>query len=218
MVTSPTSGIIETVPNATSIDTLKKRGFMSLSKFFEQCWGVKNSSGYLTAQRNFTESIAAYSLVTYFLQIKDRHNGNILLDNEGHIVHIDFGFMLSNSPGGNINFESSPFKLTREYVEVMEGEDSECFSYFKMIFIRGFLEARKQLNKVPLLVELMMQGSSMPCFVSGPSSLAALKDRFFPSLSDQECVEQALALVEESVDNWRSVEYDKYQRMANGIL
>ena len=40
-----------------------------------------------------------------------------MLDEEGHIIHIDFGFMLSNSPGG-VNFESAPFKLTRELLEV----------------------------------------------------------------------------------------------------
>eukprot|EP00967_Tisochrysis_lutea_P111870 scaffold176222_cov29-Tisochrysis_lutea.AAC.10 len=51
-------------------------------------------------------------------QIKDRHNGNILLAADGSVVHIDFGFLLSNSPGKNIGFESAPFKLTREWVEV----------------------------------------------------------------------------------------------------
>lgn len=58
----------------------------------------------------------------FLTQIKDRHNGNLLLDEEGHIIHIDFGFMLSNSPGG-VNFESAPFKLTRELLEVMD----DCF-------------------------------------------------------------------------------------------
>lgn len=43
--------------------------------------------------------------------------GNILMDDEGRVVHIDFGFFLSNSPGG-VNFEAAPFKLTRELLEV----------------------------------------------------------------------------------------------------
>ena len=67
--------------------------------------------------------------------VQDRHNSNILLTGEGHLVHIDFGFMLSNSPGG-VNFEAAPFKLTRELLEVMdsnsEGRSSEMFDYFKV--------------------------------------------------------------------------------------
>ena len=49
--------------------------------------------------------------------MKDRHNGNILVDNEGHIIHIDYGFILSASPK-NLGFENSPFRLTPEFVEV----------------------------------------------------------------------------------------------------
>ena len=80
------------------------------------------SARYRAAQRRFTESMAGYSLVCYFLQIKDRHNGNILCDSEGHIIHIDFGFMLSTSPA-ELGFESAPFKLSQELVDVMRDVD-----------------------------------------------------------------------------------------------
>lgn len=51
------------------------------------------------AKDKFMRSLVAYSLVMYFLQAKDRHNGNILLHKTGKIFHIDFGFFLSNMPG-----------------------------------------------------------------------------------------------------------------------
>ncbi len=58
------------------------------------------------------KSLAAYSVVMYFLQAKDRHNGNILLHKSGKLLHIDFGFFLSNLPGKGVELESgSPFKL-----------------------------------------------------------------------------------------------------------
>eukprot|EP00466_Bigelowiella_natans_P017785 jgi/Bigna1/39092/e_gw1.30.137.1 len=217
VVTSPSSGLIETVPDATSIDALKGdvAGFTSLADFFERYYGVRGSTKHEQAQRNFVESMAAYSLVTYVFAIKDRHNGNIMIDREGRIVHIDFGFMLSNSPGGNSNFESSPFKLTQEYVEVMEGEDSKAFAYFKLMFIRGLLELRKHVPKFELTIQMMMDNANMACFA--PTSIQDFRARFGLDLDDGQCVEFAISLVEESINNWRSVQYDEYQRITNGI-
>jgi phosphatidylinositol kinase/protein kinase (PI-3 family) len=82
---------------------------------------------------NFISSLAGYSLVCYFLQIKDRHNANILIDNKGHLIHIDFGFLLSNAPGKGIKFESVPFKLTYEFVDALGGVSSKYFEKYRKL-------------------------------------------------------------------------------------
>lgn len=56
----------------------------------------------IEAKQNFSRSLAGYCLVTYFLQVKDRHNGNIMLQRDGSIIHIDFGFFLSHAPGKGV--------------------------------------------------------------------------------------------------------------------
>ena len=118
----------------------------TLKQHFESIYNGYGSPEFRIAQRNFVESLAGYSILTYLLQIKDRHNGNILLREGGRLIHIDFNFMLSTSPGG-INFESSPFKLTKEYLELMDsdadGVASEAFNYYKVLCIQGYLACRK---------------------------------------------------------------------------
>ncbi|XP_076925793.1 phosphatidylinositol 4-kinase beta 1-like isoform X1 [Bidens hawaiensis] len=221
LVTSSYTALIETIPDTASLHSIKSRfpNVTSLRDFFIAKY-QENSSTYKLAQRNFVESMAGYSLVCYLLQVKDRHNGNLLLDEDGHIIHIDFGFMLSNSPGG-VNFESAPFKLTRELLEVMdsdaEGVPSEFFDYFKVLCIQGFLTCRKHAERIILLVE-MLQDSGFPCFKGGPRTIQNLRKRFHLSLTEEQCVSLVLSLISSSLDAWRTRQYDYYQRVLNGIL
>lgn len=91
------------------------------------------------------KSLVGSSILTYALRLKDRHNGNILIDREGHIIHIDFGFIFGLSPGG-INFETSPFKLTTEYIALLDGKDSPLYNDFKDLFCTGMNELRKKFD------------------------------------------------------------------------
>lgn len=85
--------------------------------------------------------------------------GNILIDAEGHIIHIDFGFLFTTSPGGNMNFEAAPFKLTSEYVAVLGGPRSRLFGEYRALCATAFLAARRHAGKIILLVEMMLSGA-----------------------------------------------------------
>lgn len=94
------------INDAVTIDKLKRSLYnqynemVSLDSFFKKYYGKKVKD----AKYKFCSSLAAYCLICYFLQVKDRHNGNILLHKSGYIIHIDFDFFLSNYPGFFINF------------------------------------------------------------------------------------------------------------------
>uniref|UniRef100_A0A8C7KB83 Phosphatidylinositol 4-kinase beta n=1 Tax=Oncorhynchus kisutch TaxID=8019 RepID=A0A8C7KB83_ONCKI len=216
LVISSDSGMIEPIVNAVSIHQVKKQSQMSLLDYFLQEHGTHTTEAFLTAQRNFVQSCAGYCLICYLLQVKDRHNGNILLDAEGHIIHIDFGFILSSSPR-NLGFETSAFKLTNEFVDVMGGLDGDMFNYYKMLMLQGLIAARKHMDKVIQIVEIMQQGSQLPCF-HGSSTIRTLKERFHMSLTE----EQLQVLVEQMVDgSMRSITtklYDGFQYLTNGIM
>ncbi|XP_003388943.1 PREDICTED: phosphatidylinositol 4-kinase beta-like isoform X2 [Amphimedon queenslandica] len=218
MVFSSDGGLVEPVCNAVSLHQIKKEFKGSLLDYFKHEYGETNSEGFLTSQRNFVESCAAYCLICYFIQVKDRHNGNILLDSKGHIIHIDFGFILAHSPGKNIRFESSPFKLTQEFVEVMGGVNSDMYRYFKVLMLQGFLAARKHMEQIVNIVDIMQTGSQLPCFSHGPTTVKQLQDRFHLSLTEQQLELLVNGMIETSMYSLTTKLYDGFQYLANGIM
>ena len=151
IITSSNSGLIEFIPNTLSIDAIKKKiNGIDLNCFFRSFF----NENFEEAQKNFCESLAGYSLITYILNIKDRHNGNILIDINGNIIHIDFGFILGISPG-NLNFENAPFKMTKEYIDILDGQDSNIFQYFKSIIVRGFIILKHHFDVFAKIIDIM---------------------------------------------------------------
>lgn len=216
-VLSNDCGLIEPILNTVSLHQVKKHSRMSLLDYFLQEFGQKHSEEFLTAQRNFVQSCAAYCIVSYLIQVKDRHNGNILLDNEGHIIHIDYGFILSCSPK-NLGFESSPFKLTPEFVEVMGGSGGDMFEYFKILILQGLVAARKHQDKFTSLVDIIRAGSQLPCFSNSSSTVQAMKSRFHLNLTEEQLHSLVDTMVDQSIHSLTTKLYDNFQYFTNGIL
>ena len=221
--TGNNAGIIEVCPNSISLDELKhKTSFEpnnSLKVFYENYFG-KGSKKYKKAIRNLIRSLAGYSLVCYFLQIKDRHNGNILINNEGYLIQIDFGFFLSNAPGGE--FEKAPFKLTDEVIEVIGGINSKYFQVFRKLMWKGMIAIAKHYEKIMILVEMMYcgYGKKLECFKSGDLTLTKLRQRFRPKkdMKKREYLALVDSLIQEALSSWRTKWYDKYQYFFEGIF
>lgn len=218
-------GILECVPDAVSIDGLKKSlpaDQSTLYDFFLLQFGQRKSKRFKNAKKCFMKSLVGYSLVCYILKIKDRHNGNILIDRNGHLIHIDFGFMLSNSPGGNINFEQAPFKFSQEFENVLGGRRSKLFQEFRSLCVKGYSAIKEKAEQVILMVEMMRSGtgSNLGCFIGGESAITELRERLLPKakMSEGDCKEYINDLIDISLDNWSTKCYDRFQYCCQNIF
>ena len=223
--TGRTTGIIEMVRNAMSIDALKKRPGYGTGGLRDHLlrmtqFAADPSEAYKTAQKNFVRSLAAYSLLSYLFLFKDRHNGNILLDTAGHVIHIDFGFVFGIAPGGSFSLEmSTPFKLTEEMIEVMDGLRSSHFSEFVTLFCCGFLALQAHSDTFLTLVEITCKGSTFKCFEGRKSAevVEEMKDRLRPELDKEQSIAFCLDIIKESTQSYGTAQYDYFQYLSQGI-
>ena len=216
LVTGESCGLIETITNGVSLHSLKRsltlasiaagtnprKRIATLKDHWLKTFGEPDSEAYIAGVGCFARSLAAYSMICYVLQLKDRHNGNLLIDNMGHIIHIDFGFMLSNSPG-SMGFEAAPFKLTQDYVDVLGGVTGSAFEEFKTLCKKAFQALRKDAERLIMLVDLMSKNSSMDCFKAGAQTVTnSLRARLMLHLSREEAEGFVEELVAKSVGSY----------------
>ncbi|KAI9571413.1 hypothetical protein HD554DRAFT_2187155 [Boletus coccyginus] len=212
--TAPGCGVIDVVPNATSRDEMGRAKVNDLLDFFVSKYGGEETVAFQRARLNFIQSMAAYSVACYILQIKDRHNGNIMIDAEGHIVHIDFGFLFDIGPGG-VKFEPSSFKLNHEMVILMGGRHSQGYELFQQLTVKAFLALRPHADQLVSTVQLML-GTGLPSF-KGETTIKRLKDRFVIGLNERQAAEWMMSIIRNAHENIRSTAYDEFQRLQNGI-
>ncbi|KAI8974048.1 hypothetical protein BDB01DRAFT_807332 [Pilobolus umbonatus] len=214
VATDPGRGVIDVIPDSISRDVLGREKVNSMYDYFVAKYGTSSSIAFQRARTNFVQSAAAYSLISYLLQFKDRHNGNIMLDAAGHLIHIDFGFIFDIAPGG-ITFESSPFKLTTEMVQLMGGNSEEQpFKQFSELVIKGYLACRPYTELIIQIVNLMLQ-SGLPCFRG--ETIKRMRYRFQNDKSDRIAADFMIQRIKDSFENQRTVLYDYFQKVTNGI-
>ena len=237
------AGLVECLADAKSIDEVKKQtdGFQSLLDYFVRAYGppgrqrTDNSGGqsstlpkkglpnFEQAQDNFLRSLVGYSLVCYILQIKDRHNANILMDREGNVMHIDFGFVLGDTPKmGKVPIfsERAPFKLSQEFWDVLGGwniNQGGLGVRFCNMFEKSFACAAGHTEEIVSLVEatmLTLTQSPRQARMLANGVRARLRMRGPPGSTVQK--QFIMELVNAALTSWGTSTYDWLQRNMNG--
>ena len=240
VISNSSGGFLQTIINSVSIAKINKITFPYEDKYsFESVSGIKNNNlnyydsnlknyfifkfgtdteEFKKAIINFVSSFVGYSLICYFFEIKDRNNGNILIDEEGNVIHIDFGFLLDKTPG-NIKFERAPFKFTNDFIELIGGIESNYFFLFQDLFFKGFKIIRKNYDTVILMVELFCDiYHDLNSFHDKDNILKILKDKFLLAINkDEELLNKCNELINNSINNWRTKVYDNFQKYCVGI-
>jgi hypothetical protein len=237
-------GILQVVPLVKSRDQIGKAGSKTLLQYFINQFGPLHSQSFIKAHAQFVKSLAASAVMCYILHIKDRHNGNILIDDEGAIVHIDYGFILGISPGKNMGFETAAFKFSSEMVQLLTIVSSEeslddavasihssatssnfptkvllenkAFCNFQDLVVHLFLAAREKMDEI-LTTVCAYADSDLPCFKYKRSVLSTLRGRFMPHLLATEAAAEIRSLVMDAAGKWTTSAYDGVQKLQNNI-
>lgn len=129
-VFSSIDGILEFVPDSYTLQDVFEKYNDDMSKYLIEISNsrtaalndrnprmVSSTSKKLSSIRkdifdNYMESCASYCVITYLLGIGDRHLENLLIDNEGKLFHIDFGYAMGEDPKPY----PPPFKLNKPMI------------------------------------------------------------------------------------------------------
>ncbi|KAK6588999.1 hypothetical protein RS030_243556 [Cryptosporidium xiaoi] len=181
----------------------KKEEFTELDK-------INGEISYEQAVYNFISSLAGYSIACYVLQIKDRHNGNILVTSSGHIIHIDYGFIFDISPGNNLHFERAAFKVTQEMLDLMDDK----VDLFDDLCLSGFLAVREHSDLLLSLTQLLLN-SGISCFRG--ETIKKLKERLLLNFPQQQASNIFSKKIHSAHNHFTTKGYDFVQFIQQGI-
>mmetsp|Transcript_56608 Transcript_56608/g.156677 ORF Transcript_56608/g.156677 Transcript_56608/m.156677 type:complete len:471 (+) Transcript_56608:118-1530(+) len=193
LATGPTSGLLEFIAAddgsssmPVSMVLAENRG--SFLEYFKKKYpdpdnvgfGVKDS-----VMMTFAKSAAGYAVITFILGIGDRHLDNVMMLDDGHFLHIDFGYILGDDPKKKL-IAPPPFRFTKSMVDAMGGPTGRYFEQFQKFCVQAYLQLRRHASLIYSLCNLMTD-AGIEAFDENPEAkLEYLLDKFRLDIDDEE--------------------------------
>ena len=209
LATSKSDGFVEFVPNSKTIFDIKKLYNNQIRAYYEEISG-KDEKILNKKLDSYINSCAGYCVVTYILGIGDRHLENLMIDNNGRLFHIDFGYILGKDPKPM----PPPIKLCKEMVECMGGKGSKRYEEFQQKCVNAYWVLRDNARVIVNMFYLMID-SGIP-ELNNIDNLKKLHEKFVPQKNKQEASNYILDNLRESVDAMMPVFMEKLHAWADG--
>lgn len=166
---------------------------------------------------NFVKSCAGYVIITYILQVGDRHNDNVLITKKGELFHIDFGYILGRDPKW---YQVTAVKITEEMIDAMGGLNSPFVAQFRAHCYTAFCCLRNSANLILNLFLLMLDAEIPDIIWEKERTVKKLEDRFHLDMNDEEAVHHLNRVFDECLSSTMGKIYEQMHKMTqviNGI-
>jgi hypothetical protein len=210
-VASPKLSIVEIVPNARTIFEIKEKLKYSILNYIME----KNPHQTVhNIRERFLNSTAIYSVITYLLGIGDRHLENIMISDDGQLFHIDFSFLLGQSP--------KPFapeiRITPEMIDAIGGDNSQYYIDFKRKCLQIYHVLRKYVKLFTLLFLHMIRKGHLN--LSEVELMNQINKRFMPNTPDHKAELTFITFISQTQSSYsdKLMDFFHYQNQESTLI
>jgi len=184
---------VEYVPKSYTLTSILADYDHDIGKFFTH--HNPKPTHLQAALDTFIKSSAGYCVITYILGIGDRHLDNVLITTDGHLFHIDFGYIFGRDPKPF----PPPMKFCKEMVMAMGGSGSSHYKDFRTYCCSAFNLLRNHATLILNLLGLMGDANIPDLSSDVEKTLLKVQEKFRLDLTEEEAEKLLLSLIDESV-------------------
>lgn len=193
-------GFVEVVPNSVTesklqVDRGKITGVLATDIITNYLKQYNNEKGLVKAREIFRLSSAGYAIATSVLGVADRHPGNIMIQQDGHFFHIDFGHFLGNwKYKFGVKREGDLFHFSPACAAVIG--DSELKQFEEDCW--KALSILRNNSKLLIALFLLMLGTGIP-ELTKPEDVEFLKKKLYANATDEQARAELPQLIKDSM-------------------